>query len=71
MTTWIRIAAVLAVGCIISTLLRFTLPSDRGPTLLYGGVFHLLPLNRVAFWLCMAVAILVAIVLAFRTACRP
>jgi len=59
-TAWFKAIASLTVGLIAACVLRVILPSDRGLSFLRGAAFHVVPFNRVAFWLCVLVAVIVA-----------
>ncbi len=63
---------VLGIGVIVGIALRATLPSNRGGlSFLWGGTFHFVPCNRVAFWICVAGAGVIALVLAAKRAAAP
>jgi hypothetical protein len=64
MTTWTKSAIVVGIGLVIGAALKTVLPSDRGLTFLYADVFHLVPFNRLAFWLCLGAAVITAALLA-------
>lgn len=69
MIVWSRSWLVLGVGVIVGLVLRATLPADRGGlSFLWRGTFHVVPINRVAFWLCVAAAIVITVTLAAKRA---
>jgi len=70
LTVWTRPWLVLGIGLIVGLALRATLPSDRYLSFLWAGTFHVMgvPINRVAFWLCVAVAVVIAVALAAKRA---
>lgn len=61
-----KIVLTLCAGFLLAFLLRTVLPSDWGVDFRYGGAYHMVPLNRMVFWLCCSVAIIVALVLAIK-----
>jgi hypothetical protein len=63
MNTWAKVALVLAAGSAAGLLLRAVLPSSLGLDIHYSGAYHMVPLSRVVFWLCVVVALLIAGVL--------
>jgi hypothetical protein len=64
MTSWGKAAIMLGVGTLIGTVLRIFLPRDRGgPSFLYAGVWHVVPYNRFAFWFCLGVSVIAAMIL--------
>ncbi len=66
MAAWTKSAVSLGIGVSLGIVLRVILPSDRGLTFLQGGVFHVVPFNRLAFWLCLATAAVTASLFAAR-----
>jgi hypothetical protein len=72
MTVGSKAWIALAIGSVTGLLLRATLPSDRGGlSFLWGGTFHVVPINRVAFWLCIVAAVVAAVVLAAKSPVAP
>jgi hypothetical protein len=67
-TGWTKAAIALGIGLVLGIALRTILPSDRGLSFLFGGVFHVVPFDRIAFWLCVATAIVTAALLLARNA---
>ena len=68
MSGWTKAAVVLGIGLVFGIALKIILPSDRGLSFLYGGVFHVVPFDRIGFWLCVAAAIVTSIILLAKSA---
>ncbi len=61
MTALLKAIIFLGIGIIIAIVLRMALPSDRGGlSFLYSGTFHVVPFNRVAFWVSLALGAIAA-----------
>lgn len=62
-----KLATVVLVPVLIAVvmglILRIVLPSDYGIDFAFGGVYRMIPLNKVGFWLCIGVGGVVAVVL--------
>lgn len=71
MSKWRGAGLVLGIGFIVSLLGREFLPSDRYFSLIFGETSHLIPFNRFAFWLCLAVAAIIAVVLVSKRGTSP
>lgn len=61
----------LGTGVIAGTALRAILPHDRGLSFLWNGTFHVVPINRMAFWGCVGTAVVVAVALVAKRAAPP
>ncbi len=63
MSLWAKTVLVLVISIVLGVVFEVTLPSDRGLSFLYGGIFHVVPFNRVAFCLCIVIATGIAVLL--------
>jgi len=69
-TVWTRSWVVIGIGLIVGLALRASLPPNRYLSFLWDDTFHAMgvPINRLAFWLCLAAAVVIAVALAAKRA---
>ncbi len=65
-TIWARVGLAMCLGSALAVVLRIILPPSKGISLHLGNVVRVMSIDKVAFWMCLLITVIIGVLLVRR-----